>query len=380
MTKVCIVQRRLTHYRVPFFEALRVQLAAHDIQLELLVGRGTPEEERKDDRGVLPWAVSLPTHYLAGGRLCWQPFKTHLANASVVIITQENKLIQNHLLMITPRDFKLAFWGHGANLQSANPLGMRERFKRWTTNQVDWWFGYTAMSSPLIERAKFPRERITILNNSIDTTEMASMRQNVTPVALQQLKTELGLQGDQVGVFVGSLYGDKRIDFMLEAVGAIRARIPNFEFLIVGAGPQQALVESFCQQNKWAKYLGVRKGQAKVDAMALAKIMINPGAVGLSVLDSFVCGVPLTTTDCSIHGPEIAYVNNGVNGLITGNTVEQYAAGTVALLLDRTTLNNLKAACAACVKTYTIENMARNFADGVLGCLAAPVYRRGRGS
>ena len=61
----------------------------------------------------------------------------------------ENKLIQNHLLLLGPRRFRLAFWGHGANLQSDNPHGLKERFKRWTTNRVDWWFAYTQMSADL---------------------------------------------------------------------------------------------------------------------------------------------------------------------------------------------------------------------------------------
>ncbi|MFN3717088.1 MAG: hypothetical protein ACK4R8_10235, partial [Thiobacillus sp.] len=147
MTKVCIVQRRLTHYREPLFSVLRDKLALQGIQLALLVGQGTPAEEKKHDTGDLAWAQPIPTHYWLGGRLCWQPMGTHLDGVDLLIVTQENKLLQNHLLMLKPRRFKLAFWGHGANLQSDNPRGLKERFKRWTTNRVDWWFAYTQMSA-----------------------------------------------------------------------------------------------------------------------------------------------------------------------------------------------------------------------------------------
>ena len=103
MIRVCIVQRRLTHYRVPLFVALRELLAERGIQLELLVGRGTPDEEKKHDIGELSWAQYIPTHYLAGGRLCWQPVWRYLAGADLVVVTQESKLIQNHLLLLAPR-------------------------------------------------------------------------------------------------------------------------------------------------------------------------------------------------------------------------------------------------------------------------------------
>lgn len=78
MTKACVVQRRLTHYRVSLFVALREALAERGIQLELLIGRGTPVEENKHDAGMLPWAQSISTHYLAGGRLCGQWVWRHL--------------------------------------------------------------------------------------------------------------------------------------------------------------------------------------------------------------------------------------------------------------------------------------------------------------
>lgn len=374
--KVVVVQRRLTHYRVPFFECLREELSSRDVQLILAHGEPTQSERKKNDEGVLPWAVRLPTKYWLDGKLCWLDHSVAGTQHDLVVLTPENKMLSNLPQQYGARGKRVALWGHGANLQG-NPTSYREKFKRIVARQADWWFAYTDMSLPLIERTGYPQNRVTILNNSVDTAEMAAMRQNVTPAALQQLKFDLGIQGDSVGIFVGSLYSEKRVEFMLEAATAIHARLPEFEFLVVGSGPQQTLVENFCRQYTWVKYLGVRKGQAKVDAMALAKVMINPGLVGLGILDSFVCGVPMLTTDCGLHSPEIVYLENGVNGLMTPNTTDDYVSAVVALLADEASLAKLKAGCETSAKTYTVENMARNFADGVLGCLAAPVYRGG---
>ena len=162
---------------------------------------------------------------------------------------------------------------------------------------------------------------------------------------------------------------------MLDAVASIRGRIPDFEFLLVGSGPQKYLVNQFCAVHRWAKYLGVRKGQAKADALALAKVMINPGVVGLNILDSFVAGVPIVTTNCQGHGPEIAYLTHGENGLMTANSLEDYVAAASKLLRDKPTMDSLVIACKGSAQKYTVENMARNFADGVLRCLELPILR-----
>ncbi|MHB1188804.1 glycosyltransferase family 4 protein [Thiobacillus sp.] len=367
---VCIVQRRLTHYRVPLFEALRGLLDERNIRLELLVGRGTPAEEKKQDAGELPWAKPIPTHYLAGGRLCWQPVQHHLGGADLVIVTQENKLIQNHLLLLAPRRFKLAFWGHGANLQSDNPHGFKERYKRWTTNRVDWWFAYTQMSAGLVAAAGFPGNRITVLNNAVDTSEMRRQRQSVTPEETHDLRESLGFGAGPVGVFVGSLYADKRLDFLFAAAEAIRREAPDFHVLIVGEGPERHKVQAWCAAHPWARWVGARFGREKMAYVSVAQVMLNPGLVGLGILDAFVCGVPMLTTDCGIHSPEIAYLENGINGVMTADDLNAYVWASVNLLCDAQALDALRAGCAASAQEYTVENMARRFADGIEETLA----------
>jgi glycosyltransferase involved in cell wall biosynthesis len=368
---VVIVQRRLTHYRVPLFEALRCMLAERNIRLELLFGQGTPAEEKKRDAGELPWARQIPTRYLAGGRLCWQPIRHQFDGADLVIVTQENKLLQNHVLMVMPLRFKLAFWGHGANLQSGNPHGLKERFKRWTTNRVDWWFAYTQMSADLVAKAGFPRNRCTVLNNAVDTSELLRQRRSVTLEETLALRESLGFGAGPVGVFVGSLYEDKRLDFLFAAAQAIRQQIPDFQLLIVGEGPERDKVQAWCAVNPWTRWTGARFGREKVVHVSLAQVMLNPGLVGLGILDAFVCGTPMLTTDCGIHSPEIAYLDNGVNGVMTADDVDVYAGACVQLLRNPAALEALRAGCEASAQEYTVENMARRFAEGVENALAA---------
>lgn len=371
---VVVTQLRLTHYRVAFFEDLNRELDARGIRLILLHGQPDPLEANKRDEGDIEWAIRVENRYWRIGRryLAWQPFPSELRDADLMVITQENRILSNyfHILRRYIAGSKVAFWGHGANLQSQDRNGIKERFKRWTTNHVDWWFAYTQMSAELVAASGFPVPRITVLNNAVDTSDLQRQRQTVTPEDTQALRESLGFGTGPVGVFVGSLYADKRLDFLFASAEAIRRDVPDFHLLIVGDGQERDKVQAWCAVHPWARWVGARFGREKAAYVSVAQVMLNPGLVGLGILDAFVCGVPMLTTDCGIHSPEIAYLNNGRNGVMTENNLERYVDASVRLLRDPEALSRLRAGCTASAGEYTVENMVRRFADGIESALS----------
>ena len=370
-TQVAIVQRRLTHYRLPLFELMRAALAKEDVELRLLVGRPTPEELDKKDEGFLDWAEPVPTRYLLDGRICWLNFGPLLRDETkLVIVPHENKLLYNLVALAARRQRRLAFWGHGRNMQSRHPEGARERFKRFTVRSPDWWFAYTQATVPILEQAGFPASKITVLHNAIDTRSLeADWRE--AHARRPALRAEFGLGAGPVGIYLGSLYDDKRLPFLFEACDAVRARVPDFEMLVVGDGPSRGEVEAFVAERPWARWLGMRRGAAKAQALAVSDVLLNPGLVGLGILDSFACRVPMFTTDCGIHSPEICYLDNEVNGVITANSVEAYVDAVVRALTQPAYLDALRAGAERSAETINIEAMARNFTNGILRCLAS---------
>jgi glycosyltransferase involved in cell wall biosynthesis len=368
--RVVIVERQLLHYRVPFYNHLRSLLLAEGIELQLLIGEGTAIEKKRKDEVAVPWATSIDTRYFLGGMLCWQPFREYARNADLVIVMHENKMIFNLWLTFFERPRKIAFWGHGANLQSPRPNGLKEKFKRWTVGKVDWWFAYTESSARLVEDAGFPRARITVVENSIDTAELTRDCANVTLEDCRLLRLKLGLGEGQIGVFVGSLYSEKRLPFLLSAACLIRMQIPDFQLLIVGAGPMQAEVEQAAQCCSWIRYLGPLRGKEKAVVLILADVMLNPGLVGLGILDSFVSGRPMFTTDCGVHSPEISYLSNWKNGVVTKMEPRIYAEAVSEVLRHPEMMNILRKGAMSSSSKYTIENMAGRIRDGIFSCLS----------
>lgn len=375
MKRVTVVQRRMTHYRVPFFEALRGSLASRGVELTLAYGEGTAAELEKGDGADVAWASCLSTRYWLDGRLCWQPLSAVTQQADMLVVALENKLVLNLLYQYGHPALRVGLWGHGANLQG-DPRSWRERFKLRVASRADWWFGYTEMSRPLIARSGFPDERVTVLNNAVDTSTMRQQFDAVSVADRLSWRRSHGVGADApVGIFVGSLYEEKRLDFLLAAATRVRDMVPGFELFIIGAGPERSKVDAFARQHAWVHALGLQKGQDKVTALAASDVMLNPGLVGLGILDSFVCEVPMVTTDCGLHSPEIAYLSPGVNGEMTPNTETAFVAKVVNLLSDPFHRMRLRQGCAESGRRYTVANMADNFAHGVAQCLDAPIIR-----
>lgn len=365
--RVTIIQRRLTDYRVELFEELKKRLAHQNIRLRLLHGAARSEEEGKKDSGYLPWAERLKTRYLVGKRVCWQPFAQKVAGEDLLIITQENALLANHLAILRRPAKRVAFWGHGANLQG-DRAAIREQFKRWSTRKADWYFAYTDLSVKLVAQSGFPLDRITQLNNSRGLTEIRRDIENILAHDPLEERKRIGLGSGPVALALGSIYAEKRPDFLVRAASLIQQRLPGFQLLVVGGGPEQSRIEEACLAYDWIRYLGPQHGVEKARALYVADVLLNPGLVGLGILDSFVSGTPMLTTDCEIHSPEIAYLDEG-NGVVTPDDVNLYANACFALLTDKARLASLQAGCLRSAGRYTLDDMVERFVTGIVGAL-----------
>jgi glycosyltransferase involved in cell wall biosynthesis len=373
--RVVIAERRLTHYRVPLYERLRELLAERQIDLAVLVGTATPEELAKHDGGDLSWASVIPTQYFLSGSVCWQRYDGHLRDVDLVVMNHQNKLLYNHWVLVGPRHFRVALWGHGRNMQRQAAGSLRERFKLWTISKADWYFAYTQISVDVVASTGFPVARITNLNNSIDTSGLCRDRDSISPDEIAVLKRDLGLAGKPVGVFIGSLFAEKRLDFLLEACRRVRQRLPEFQCIIIGDGPEREKIREWAAADDWVHWVGARQGREKALYLGCAQVMLNPGMVGLGILDSFVLGIPMITTDCGIHSPEIAYLRSGENGLMTPDNIDAFAVAVSSLLGNPVALAGMCRACVDSARNFRIENMADRFAEGIVSALAAPRHR-----
>ena len=364
----------LTHYREAFHELVRANLADRGVEYILKVGRPRGAEAAKQDIIELEWTSAMRSiGFGPRKRLLWQ-FGFSDLGADLLIIGQENRIISNYPIQLLRRlaHAKIAFFGHGRNFQSRNPDGRAERWKRKWATKVDWWFGYTQETKAHLVAAGFPADRITVFENAVDTTEVRRLANAVSTDALAHRRAALGIEGCNTAVFVGGLYQDKRLDFLIAAARQVRSRVPDFELIIVGGGVDFERLKALVAEDEWIKLTGPLFGAEKVETMSLASLWLMPGLVGLGLLDAAACGLPTVTTAFPYHSPEIAYLEDGMNGVIVKEWEDPaaYATAVVDLIQNPAVLSRMQAQARRTAERYTIENMAGRFTQGVLEALS----------
>jgi glycosyltransferase involved in cell wall biosynthesis len=373
--KITIIQRIVPHYRVPFFEALHHELVRSGIEVRLIYGQEFPGTVPCSVMMEYPWAVRIDNRYLNSpfGQLVWQPCLGELQDSELIVLEQANSLLLNYWLMANQKSgkFKLAFWGHGRNFQVGHRHSWRERMKKWFSTRVDWWFAYTELSAELVRKAGFPRDRITIVQNTIDTNELRSAITEVTQADLRALRAYLNLPSTHVGLYCGGMYSDKQLDFLITACQLIRQRIRDFQMILIGSGPDQWKAERAAGKHDWIHYVGPKFKQERALYFKVSQVLLMPGLVGLAIVDSFIAETPLFTTDIPVHSPEISYLQHGVNGVMTSFAVNSYADAVVEFFESDDLQNQLRDGCRRSASIYTFEHFVDQFAAGIVRCLAS---------
>jgi glycosyltransferase involved in cell wall biosynthesis len=366
---VLFVQQTLPRYRHEFFDGLRGALARDGIRLRLVHGDGSPEQRLRRDTESLDWAELVPSRFLPVGRrqLVWQPVLGNLDDADLVVVEQASRLLVNYPLVARQAlgGVRVAFWGHGANLQ--RPSAAAEKAKRLVSRLPHWWFAYTEGSRARVEELGFPAERITVVQNAVDTRRLRVRREALPQAHVAGLRRQLELGDGPVAATIGGLYAEKRLPFLVEACDRIVGELPGFRLLVIGDGPARAELEQLAASRPYVRVLGPLFDVEKVNALAAASVLLVPGLVGLTVLDAFALELPLVTTAVDFHSPEFEYLVHGENGLVVepADDAGLYARAVVELMRTPGLAERLRAGCRRDALRYTNEAMVARFAGGI---------------
>lgn len=367
--RIAIIHPWLPQYRLDFFEQLVRKGAEVSIDIVVFHGDPPPEWRARQDSGQSSSFHHLPTRFFEfrGRSLNYKSLTTYKSADAfdLVIVEQAVRNLETYLLRLagTP----LAYWGHGKTY--TKKIGRaQERLKQRLTQGGHWFFSYTGGGVEAVVAAGYPRNRTTVVQNSINTSHLQLLISNVTLDALDQFNDEHDLQG-RTAIFIGGLDSSKRIPFLLDAAAAAHKLDSRFRLLVVGAGIDSATAGNKAESVPWLSYLGPLFGQNKALALRASQVMAMPGRVGLVAVDSFASGLPIITTDWAWHAPEFEYLQSGVNAVVTRDNTSDYARALVDVTQNEMMLADLTAACVAASETYTVEAMVENFLSGISAAL-----------
>ncbi len=152
------------------------------------------------------------------------------------------------------------------------------------------------------------------------------------PEKKEKFLAEYGIHTKKNIICMGRIHKRKRLKHLVDAVNYINR--PDVGLILVGPDADEILNNIECDN---IYKLGPIYGDKRFDLLSAADVYCLPGAVGLSIIDAFYCGLPFVTEDGD-ESAEIMYLRNGENGFIVarGNIPEM--AQKLLLLLDNDAL------------------------------------------
>jgi glycosyltransferase involved in cell wall biosynthesis len=369
--KVAIVHPWLPQYRVPFFEQLVADGLSLGIEIHIFHGEPPPEWSLRGDANRHDSFTQLPTTFFPPRGRSFSLKRLHLLNSrgpwDLVILEQAVRNLETYRLLLSRTP--LAFWGHGKTY-TKRVSRQQEMLKQWITRRGQWFFAYTRGGELAVASAGFPAEKITVLQNTIDSNQLIGDIAEVKESDLDAFRKRYDLAGP-TALFMGGLDGSKRLGFLLSSMERVSRALPAFRLLVAGDGSERPIIEEAARKNPQVTYLGRLTGREKALVMAASDVLVMPGRVGLLAVDSFAAGLPIITTRWPWHAPEFEYLKDELNAVITNDDEKDFADGLLAVFTEDGKLDRLREACRDSSSAYTVEEMSRRFIQGIQSALAA---------
>ncbi len=223
--------------------------------------------------------------------------KPHPMNSLAALLATR---LKRSVLCVDCDDYEAGSNRFGANWQRAGVAFFEKRIPRSarlvTTNTLE-------MKGKLLSWG-CKAERIYYLSNGIDPQRFSSP----DPMEISRMRTEIGLDGKRVVLYMGSLsLPSHPVDLLLQAFIQVYRKDPDTAFLIVGGGEdyQVLLEQSHLLGISQATHFTGRVSPSEVNKYyALSDVAVEPvrddeagrGRSPLKLFESWVCGVPFVSS------------------------------------------------------------------------------------
>ena len=368
----------VTHYRVRFYELLE-QRRPKDWDFTVVFDTKEADRKRiyleninwKEFRFPI---LDAPMHILRGGTrgIIWQSFFLRARKFDAIITDS----FVAHLTYLATNLWRLtgskrAIWGHTRDRQTPEHPSVAkraaERFKRAYFKTMDYFFAYTAGEAANARAMGFPADRITVLNNTIDTVAQRAAYLDRRGDR-DKFRAELGLAPqNKTLLYVGRLINDKRIDFLADAFEALYKNDPDWRLIIVGDGPMRPVLEALNDRlPKGVLTLcgAVTKTEKLAPIYIAADMYIITGAIGLAPLQAMCFDLPAIAFENPLHGPEIEYLTSENSTIFPRETTAQGFADAMPDIFNKCAAPEARAKIYPSIAHLTIENMVDHFITG----------------
>jgi L-malate glycosyltransferase len=215
---------------------------------------------------------------------------------------------------------KVIYWGHGTDLGRGKLLWLKKFANDLEYRMFDALILY---AGHLKKGVRTVHHRKTfIANNTLDFSRCRKTLDKASCLAKYKITTTRNV------ICCGRMQRRKRLEDLFAAFELLKRR----DVGLILVGPDNDGILRDVQADNVYK-LGPIYGDERLDLLAASDVFCLPGAIGLSIVDAFYCGLPIVT-EAGDESPEIMYLKEGVNGFVVprGNVPE--LAAKLELLLN----------------------------------------------
>lgn len=313
MTRVLLLHgKRIPHYRVPIYGYLAKYLNRYDFDL-MVASIGIQADN--------PHPVDFAYHEMHISALSVARLVASRKIDVVILFVDmgHHYLFPTYLLTKGLLRRKIIYWGQGLDL--AKPSAFKN---------IAYVFEHMFCDSIILyaehlKKYLFPRfhRKTFVANNTLCFNYRGLSGDDKNKVL-----REYGIETRKNIICVGRIQRRKRLGHLVDAHA--RMNRPDIGLILAGPDPDH-LLDAVSAPNIYK--LGPVYEQKKLDLLSAADVFCLPGAVGLSIVDAFYCGLPIVTEQGD-ESAEMMYLRDGENGFIVprGNATE--LAKKLLLLLD----------------------------------------------
>jgi glycosyltransferase involved in cell wall biosynthesis len=251
---------------------------------------------------------------------------------------------------------KAIYWGHGRDLlnQSSKIKNFAYFLEHWICDAIILYAEHIKKYVP-----KRFHNKVFIANNTLCITEHYH----------SCLSKELILEKYNVNtkkniIYVGRIQKRRRLEDLFMAFELINNQ--DIGLILVGSD-DDGILQELSGNNVYK--LGPIYGKDKFALLSAADVYCLPGAVGLSIVDAFYCGLPIVTEEVD-ESPEIMYLKDGVNGFVVPKGDIRQLAEKLYQLLENDRLREEFSMSAKneIMSRGHINVMCKGFTEALLFC------------
>jgi glycosyltransferase involved in cell wall biosynthesis len=346
MKKIVLISNKVMHYRVSIYNYLHDRFLEQGYEFIVITN-----SLQEDNPHQLKFQLIESPFKLNDYRLL---IKTMDPDIVIFFLHLKDWIMFPLLIWLKFTRTKSIYWNHGVNLADPDNR-IKNIFFRFCHDMADAIILYSKRELQYIR----PRNhnKTFIAPNTLNFNDFPDI-----PESKKAIRNRLKIPYDRVVLFVGRILPYRRID---DLIGAATYFEDGTGVVLAGGGFSRAQIE-LIDQDERITYLGEIYDPYEVNSIyKMADVFGNPGAAGLAINQAFFWGLPVVVEEVN-HGPEINYLQPGINGYITAvGNIQEFATRINEILDNDHYLSFSEAARKQILQHGSVENMAAGFTDAV---------------